>query len=73
MRIVVYSQTLTVVGSRYLNTEREGLAVLRCQEEARWLVTGSEYPMKFILIILHNCRYCREKELVVRADCRRGL
>ena len=31
--------------SRYLNTERECLAVVRCLAEIRWLVMGSPHPV----------------------------
>lgn len=34
------------VERRYLNIEREALAVLRALEEVRWLVVGSPYPVK---------------------------
>ena len=47
MRIIMFiSQKLSDAESRYLNTEQEGLAVLRYLEKVRWLVTGSPYPTK---------------------------
>lgn len=32
--------------TRYHTTEREALSVLKCLEEARWLVKGSPYPVE---------------------------
>lgn len=46
-KVVMYiSQRLNDAETRYTNTEREGLAVLRCLEEVRWMVTGSPFPTK---------------------------
>lgn len=46
-RVVMFiSQQLSEAESRYLNTEREALAVLRALEEVRWLVVGSPFPVK---------------------------
>lgn len=39
------SQRLSDVETRYLNTEREALAVLRGLEECRWLIVGSPFPV----------------------------
>src|SRR5437588_9448848 len=45
MRIVMFISTrLTDPETRYSTTEQEGLAVLRCLEEVRWLVLGSDHP-----------------------------
>lgn len=47
IRIVMFiSQKLSDIESRYLNTERKGLAILWCLEEVRCLVTGSPYHTK---------------------------
>jgi RNase H-like domain found in reverse transcriptase/Integrase zinc binding domain len=46
-RIIMFiSFRLSDAESRYLNTEREALAVVRCLAEVRWLVIGSLYPVK---------------------------
>lgn len=39
------SFALTEPESRYHTTEKECLAVLRCLEEVRWLVKGSQHPV----------------------------
>ena len=46
VRVVMFiSQRLSDVEQRYLNTEREALAVLRGLEECRWLIVGSPFPV----------------------------
>jgi len=45
MRIFEFiSKRLADAETRYSTTEREALAVVRCLEEVRWLISGSEYP-----------------------------
>ena len=44
--VMFISQRLSAAEEKYLNTEREALAVLRALEESRWLIVGSPYPTK---------------------------
>ena len=45
-RIVMFiSFRLSDAESRYVNSERECLAVVRCLDEVRWLVIGNKYPV----------------------------
>ena len=47
MRIVLFiSRRLEPAETRYSNTEREALAIVRCLAEVKWLVHGSPYPVK---------------------------
>lgn len=41
--VIYLSFALTDTESRYSTTEKEVLAVIRCLEEARWLVLGAKY------------------------------
>lgn len=36
---------LAEVESRYSNSEREALAVIRCLAEVRWMIIASAYPV----------------------------
>jgi hypothetical protein len=45
MRIVKFiSKRLADAETRYTTMEREALAVVRCLDEVRWLISGTEYP-----------------------------
>jgi len=47
MKVIMFiSKPLIAAETRYLTTEREALAILRCLEEVRWQVLGSPYPTK---------------------------
>ena len=47
MRIILFiSRRLEPAETRYSNTEREALAIVRCLAEVKWLVHGSPYPVK---------------------------
>ena len=46
-RIIMFlSFRLNDAETRYVNSERECLAIVRCLAEVRWLVIGSKYPVK---------------------------
>lgn len=46
-RIIMFlSFRLNDAESRYVNSERECLAIVRCLAEVRWIVIGSKYPVK---------------------------
>ena len=44
--VMFLSYKLLPAETRYHNTEREALAVVKCLEEIRWLVMGSAFPVK---------------------------
>ena len=47
MKIIMFlSFRLTDAETRYSNTERECLSIVRCLAETKWLVIGSKYPIK---------------------------
>ena len=47
MRIILFiSRRLESAETRYSNTEREALAIVRCLAEVKWLVHGSPHPVK---------------------------
>ena len=47
MRIILFiSRRLEPAETRYSNTEREALAIVRCLGEVKWLVHGSPHPVK---------------------------
>ena len=45
---------LADVETRYVNSERECLAVVRCLAEVRWLVMGNQHP---VLVYSDHARY----------------
>ena len=46
VRLVIFmSYKLIDTESRYSNSERECLAIVRCLAEVRWLVVGNAYPV----------------------------
>ena len=48
MRLVMFmSRRLEPAETRYTNTEREALAIVRFLGEVKWLMHGSPYPIKF--------------------------
>ena len=47
MRVIMFmSRRLEPAETRYTNTEREALAIVRFLSEVKWLVHGSPYPIK---------------------------